>query len=47
MDYYTYIDDEIIPIVINIKDEEDLRRMGYIRNIIKDSKCSRILLKKL
>ena len=47
MDYYTYIDDEIIPIVINIKDEEDLRRMGYIRNIIKDSKCSRLLLKKL
>jgi len=47
MDYYTYIDDEIIPIVINIKDEEDLRRMGYIRNIIKDSKCSRLLLEKL
>jgi len=47
INYYTYIDDEIIPIVINIKDEEDLRRMGYIRNVIKDSKCSRLLLEKL
>jgi len=47
INYYTYIDDEIIPIVINIKDEEYLRKIGYIRNVIKDSKCLRLLLEKL
>ena len=47
IDYYTYIDDEIIPVVIKIKDENKLRKMGLIGNVIKDSMCSRLLLKNL
>jgi hypothetical protein len=47
IDYYTYIDDEIIPVIIKIKDENNLRKMGLIGNVIIDSKCSRLLLKKL
>lgn len=44
IDYYTYIDDEIIPVIIKIKDENNLRKMGLIGNVIIDSKCSRLLL---
>ena len=44
IDYYTYIDDEIIPVIIKIKDENNLRKMGLIRNVIIDSPCSRLLL---
>lgn len=44
IDYYTYIDDEIIPVIIDIKDESNLRKMGLIRNVIIDSTCSRLLL---
>ena len=44
IDYYTYIDDEIIPIIIDIKDEINLRKMGLIGNVIIDSICSRLLL---
>ena len=44
IDYYTYIDDEIIPVVIKIKDENNLRKMGLIGNVIIDSTCSRLLL---
>tara|TARA_B110000305_G_C19356588_1_gene597155 strand:+ start:193 stop:1314 length:1122 start_codon:yes stop_codon:yes gene_type:complete len=47
IDYYTYIDDEKIPVVIKIKDENNLRKMGLIGNVIIDSKCSRLLLEKL
>lgn len=47
IDYYTYIDDEIIPVIIKIKDENNLRKMGLIGNVIIDSKCSRLLLEKL
>lgn len=47
IDYYTYIDDEIIPVIIKIKDEISLRKMGLIRNVIIDSKCSRLLLENL
>lgn len=44
IDYYTYIDDEIIPVIIKIKDENNLRKMGLIGNVIIDSTCSRLLL---
>ena len=47
IDYYTYINDEIIPVVISIKDENKLRKLGLIGNVIKDSMCSRLLLKNL
>ena len=47
IDYYTYIDDEIIPVIIDIKDEISLRKMGLIRNVIIDSTCSRLLLENL
>ena len=47
IDYYTYIDDEIIPVIIKIKDENNLRKMGLIRNVIIDSTCSRLLLENL
>ena len=47
IDYYTYIDDEIIPVIINIKDEIKLRKMGLIRNVIIDSTCSRLLLENI
>jgi hypothetical protein len=47
IDYYTYIEDEIIPVIIKIKDENNLRKMGLIGNVIIDSKCTRLLLKKL
>jgi hypothetical protein len=47
IDYYTYIDDEIIPIIITIKDEINLRKLGLIGNVIKDCKCSRLLLENL
>ena len=47
IDYYTYIDDEIIPVIIKIKDENNLRKMGLIGNVIIDSTCSRLLLENL
>jgi len=47
IDYYTYIDDEIIPVIIDIKDENNLRKMGLIGNVIIDSTCSRLLLENL
>lgn len=46
IDRYIDIDVDIIPIIIDIENEHKLREKGLIGNVIKDSKCLQILLKK-